>query len=140
MNQIIQTPSNSMHHYPAQPYILDKSRKKKKSVVFLKFYYLFSSIIVLFFSFYYFYRSFNVAQNERLSQVLMGNYDISRLYSDISSSPDTASVNIEKDGDTFSVIGILQIDKIDLKYPILSDISDHLLKIAPCRFHGPLPR
>lgn len=37
------------------------------------------------------------------------------------------------------VIGIIKIDKIKLDYPILSDVSDELLKIAPCRFAGPLP-
>ena len=37
------------------------------------------------------------------------------------------------------VIGILKIDKIKLDYPILSEVSEDLLKIAPCRFAGPLP-
>ena len=37
------------------------------------------------------------------------------------------------------VIGIIKIDKIKLDYPILSDVSDELLKIAPCKFAGPLP-
>ena len=37
------------------------------------------------------------------------------------------------------VIGIIKIYKIKLDYPILSDVSDELLKIAPCRFAGPLP-
>lgn len=37
------------------------------------------------------------------------------------------------------VIGIIKIDKIKLDYPILSGVSDELLKIAPCRFAGPLP-
>ena len=34
---------------------------------------------------------------------------------------------------------ILKIDKIKLDYPILSEVSEDLLKIAPCRFAGPLP-
>lgn len=39
----------------------------------------------------------------------------------------------------FSVIGIVEIPKINISYPILSNINDELLKIAPCRFYGPLP-
>ena len=37
------------------------------------------------------------------------------------------------------MIGILQIEKIDLLYPILSTTSDELLNISPCRFCGPMP-
>lgn len=52
-------------------------------------------------------------------------------YNSTSGSKDNSS-------DSF-VIGIIKIDKIKLDYPILSDVSDELLKIAPCRFAGPLP-
>ena len=37
------------------------------------------------------------------------------------------------------VIGIIKIDNLKINYPILSDVSDELLEIAPCRFAGPLP-
>ncbi|MCL2354702.1 MAG: sortase [Oscillospiraceae bacterium] len=67
----------------------------------------------------------------------MSNYSITRLYA--TSSEEVPLVNLENNGNNYSVIGILQIDKINLKYPILSDINDYLLSVAPCRFHGPLP-
>lgn len=37
------------------------------------------------------------------------------------------------------VIGLIEIDKINLLYPILSTTSDESLNIAPCRFYGPMP-
>ena len=35
------------------------------------------------------------------------------------------------------VIGIIEIKKINIIYPILSEINKDFLKIAPCRFCGP---
>ena len=136
MNQIIKTPDNLITDNDIHKE--DIINKKKKFVLFFKSSYILSTIIALFFSFYYFYRLFNIDQNERLSQILMNSYDVSRLYSEGSDTHTNSSLNLYS-GERFSIIGILQIDKIDFKYPILSDISDHLLQIAPCRFHGPLP-
>jgi len=124
MNQILFVPINN---------------RKKKFILFLKLYSALSTLIVLSFTSYYFYRLFNISRNERISDVLISSYDISRLYSTISKNLDFNQVHIESDEDTFSIIGILQIDKIDLRYPILSNINDYLLSVAPCRFHGPLP-
>ena len=39
----------------------------------------------------------------------------------------------------YVVIGIIKIDSLKIDYPILSEVSDELLEIAPCRFAGPLP-
>jgi len=151
MNQIIQTPNNSIPNHTSQfsdsicehcslhAPLLDKPIiKKKRSLLFLKIYYFSSIFAALFFSIYYFYGLFNMSRDENLSQVILGNYDISRLYTATSSSPLTHSISLD-DEDSFSVIGILQIDKIDLRYPILSDINDRLLQVSPCRFDGPLP-
>jgi hypothetical protein len=40
---------------------------------------------------------------------------------------------------SFSVIGLIDIKKLNISYPILSDISKDALKIAICRFYGPMP-
>ena len=39
-------------------------------------------------------------------------------------------------GDTADILGVLQIDKINLRYPILSKTTDEFLQIAPCKFAG----
>lgn len=41
------------------------------------------------------------------------------------------------DGTVYSTIGVINIPSINVNYPILSTYSDELLKIAPCKFHGP---
>lgn len=55
-------------------------------------------------------------------------------------------VNIEEeqkltadDGTTYYTIGVINIPSINVNYPILSTYTDELLKIAPCKFHGPNP-
>lgn len=55
-------------------------------------------------------------------------------------------VNIEEeqkltadDGTTYYTIGIINIPSINVNYPILSTYTDELLKISPCKFHGPNP-
>ena len=55
-------------------------------------------------------------------------------------------VNVEEeqkltasDGTSYYTIGVINIPSINVNYPILSTYTDELLKIAPCKFHGPNP-
>jgi len=112
----------------------DKKKRNNKYSIFFRIYFL-SSIAVMLFSFiYYLDKMWGIDENEQLSKLLIDNYSISRLYSD---SGNTSPVSSAANENSFSVIGILQIDKINLKYPILSNISDYLLQVAPCKFYGP---
>ena len=43
------------------------------------------------------------------------------------------------DGTIYYTIGVINIPSINVNYPILSTYTDELLKIAPCKFHGPNP-
>lgn len=43
------------------------------------------------------------------------------------------------DGNNFTVIGLIEIKDIGINYPIISSYNNDLLKIAPCRFYGPMP-
>jgi len=47
--------------------------------------------------------------------------------------------SVANDGTEYYSIGIVNIPSINVNYPILSTYSDALLKIAPCKFHGPNP-
>lgn len=40
---------------------------------------------------------------------------------------------------SFSVIGLINIKKINISYPIVSNVSKDALKVATCRFYGPMP-
>ena len=44
-----------------------------------------------------------------------------------------------KDGTEYYTIGIINIPKLNINYPILSETTESLLKIAPCKFWGPNP-
>ena len=47
--------------------------------------------------------------------------------------------SVANDGTVYYTIGVINIPSIKVNYPILSTYSDALLKIAPCKFHGPNP-
>ena len=47
--------------------------------------------------------------------------------------------SVANDGTEYYTIGVVNIPSINVNYPILSTYSDSLLKIAPCKFHGPNP-
>lgn len=40
-------------------------------------------------------------------------------------------------GKTYSIIGIINIPKINVKYPIIDQTSEELLKVSACKFWGP---
>ena len=43
------------------------------------------------------------------------------------------------DGKKYETVGVVKIPKINITYPILSKTTDALMKVAPCKFHGPNP-
>lgn len=43
------------------------------------------------------------------------------------------------DGSTYSTVATITIPSLDLSYPVLSETSDKLLKVSPCKFWGPNP-
>lgn len=126
MNQILFT-KDSNHHIK---YI--KNKKYLKSFKLL----LFLSLFLILCSFSYFlYFSYHRSQKEKLSRVLLSVFNIEHLYSD-DDYYTTVKLN---ENSNFFVIGLIEIPKINLRYTILSDTSNELLKISPCRFYGPYP-
>jgi len=47
--------------------------------------------------------------------------------------------NYNNNGQNFAIIGMIEIESINIYYPIISTATDDLLKISPCRIAGPLP-
>lgn len=43
------------------------------------------------------------------------------------------------DGTSYVTVATVNIPKLNLSYPVLSETSDNLLKISPCKFWGPDP-
>lgn len=108
-----------------------------KKLLFFKVILFISLIGIIIFSLLFVLYIYDITQINNTSKNLANSFSVSYLYSNNPSylTNNTKTSNLS---DPF-VVGIIKIDKIKLDYPILSEVSDDLLKIAPCRFAGPLP-
>lgn len=111
------------------------NKKNKKRKLFFKII-LYISILIIFCAIIYFLSfAYTSDKEEKLSSFFKSSFNIERLYSD-----GTGYTTIElNNGGNFFVIGLINIPKINIEYPILSNTTDELLKMAPCRFYGPYP-
>ena len=127
MNQILENSIN--YNVPSSKNV------KKFKIIFWSFIFIAISSIILFL-----FLRYNSFKKEQISKRLVNNFEIRTLYSN-SNEYTTNLSNLELSQEVASpfVIGLIQIEKINLLYPILSTVSDELLNIAPCRFYGPMP-
>lgn len=110
--------------------------KTSNSLKKFKFVLVFSILIIALCIIIYLFSRYNSYKKEKISKSLVTNFGITTLYANNNNYIATkATNNIEEP----FVIGLLKIDKINLMYPILSNTSEELLKISPCRFYGPMP-
>jgi len=131
MNQIICT-SNSNIQFHSKP-------NKKKFFYKILFYILFAISFISFL--YYLFFRYSLYTSEKVSKSLLSNFNITSLYN-TNSSYKANFVALDtsfSEGSTPKVIGVLEIKKLDITYPILSEINKDALKISPCRFYGPYP-
>jgi len=71
-------------------------------------------------------------KEQAISSKLISNYNIYKLYSNMSQSENSSETS-----DTNSrLFGVIEIQKINIYYPIFSETTEELLKIAPCKFYG----
>ena len=114
--------------------------KKKKN--FFKAQFILCTTLALFCSLYYGYYLYEHNQKESLSSKIVENYNITRLYGNSISTSIEGALSHSTYSDNnqqFSVIGLIEINAIGISYPIISEINENLLKIAPCKFYGPMP-
>lgn len=129
MNQIIY-PEKIEHNLIAYKKALEHKKKT------YKFLFIFSAIALIIFTFYYLFLYFRILKKEDFSQKLLTVYDIQKLYTSDSHDPIELPSIVSESGDIASIVGIIEIDRISLRYPILSKTTDEFLKIAPCKFSG----
>ena len=114
MNQILET----------------KLKKCKNNNYFFKIQFAISIFFIIFFVFILILY-FNTNNNkEKISNNISENYNLYKLYSESLSKP-------SKDDE---MLGIIEIPKINVKYPVFSKYNDELLKISPCKFYGKSPK
>lgn len=127
MNQILVTNNN---YYENKIPINTKNNKYNK-----KYFFVFSvSIIVsIAITFYLLFSYFFKIKRQKETNLLKDKYIVTTLYN--TNSTYTAF----KLSDNISIIGLIDIPKLNISYPILSNSSEDLLKISVCRFSGPFP-
>ena len=114
MNQILET----------------KLKKCKNNNYFFKIQFAISIFFIIVFVFILILY-FNTNNNkEKISNNISENYNLYKLYSESLSKP-------SKDDE---MLGIIEIPKINVKYPVFSKYNDELLKISPCKFYGKSPK
>lgn len=94
-----------------------------------------SIIIILFILFFKFSLYSNQLKYNELSKDIKHIYNLERIYLDDSSN----HYNAIKLSNEISIIGVIQIPKIDLEYPIIEESTENSLKISVCKFSGPNP-
>ena len=112
-----------------------KSNQDSNYLIKFKFIFAFSIFIIVFCIIIYFFLRYHSYKKEKISETLISNFGITTLYTN-NNNYITSKVNNSEEP---FVIGLLKIEKINLMYPILSNTSEELLKISPCRFYGPMP-
>ncbi len=95
--------------------------------------FIISIIAIIIFSSCYIIYKYNLSKVEHLSDKLISNYNLSKLYSNYTSSNESTS-NYQN-----PIIGIIEIPIINIYYPIFNDLNDNLLKVSPCKFYGEMP-
>lgn len=133
MNQILITKNEDINYYNylynTNMFIYKKNKTKKiYLIIFL------ISIIICIIILIYFIFSFSKRENDlSKTNILKEKYNINTLYST------NNNYNALKLSNNISIIGLIEIPKINISYPILSNSDENLLKISVCRFSGPLP-
>ena len=102
-------------------------KQKLKSKIF-KFQLYCSLLMILFLLIWIVVYFTNLYTKEKLATSLAKNYNIYKLYS--------SKKEISDNNETDIIIGRIEIPKLNIYYPIFSNLNEDLLKIAPCKFYG----
>lgn len=148
MNQILVT---------QKIYVTPELKRKKK---FYKIHFFLSIVLIAVLGISYLYAAYDrdrseAVSKEVLSQINVGDNTIVDdgilvAYLDAreesSNSNQTPQISEQQnqvittsDGESYSAVATVNIPSLNLSYPVLSETSDSLLKISPCKFWGPNP-
>lgn len=127
MNQIL----NFIENTEAKSFMRSSKFHTKR---FLFYMILIFSILLIIGCIFYFIRGiYTENRNQAISKQMLDNFNITTLYSTSSEY----QTNYESPSSSPFVVGMIEIPTIDVHYPILSEITEENLKIAPCQFYGP---
>lgn len=154
MNQILVT---------EKLYITPELKRKKK---IYKFHFFLSILLICVLISIYLISIYNMNKSEAISRELLAvateeedttvvDEDVLVVYLDTDSQGETVAATTTEettstentlsetvttsDGTTYTRVAIINIPKINVNYAVLSETTDELLKISPCKFWGPEP-
>lgn len=113
--------------------ILDKKPYNKKTRKNLKLQFILSITFIISICLYIVSNNFKLSKQEKYSKNLINNYNITKLYSN------KTSIKLNIDSENSNILGIIEIPKINVYYPVFSYYNDIFLQTSPCRFFGPNP-
>lgn len=135
---------------------------KKKKVIFRLQFFLCVFLLCLLSS-CYIYAEYDRQKSEKISQEILENIefaepqlvedtivvilnaafneatDVDEIMTIEPADVSEIQISTASDGTEYYTIGIVNIPKINVNYPILSETTEELLKISPCKFWGPAP-
>ena len=113
--------------------------KKLFKLIYLYNIQLYTSIIVgIIILFFLLYRLYTIKNNDKLTGQILNTYNITKLYQNHLTNNSYEKNNNNNHNNTY-IIGVIEIPKINIYYPIFSTCTDELLKISPCKIYGPNP-
>lgn len=141
-------------------YVTPDMRKKK---VFFRLQFFLSVFLLCLLSSCYIYAEYDRQKSEKVSQEIIkgiefeepelvedtvvvvlnaafnASHDVDEMVSmEVQEIPEMKPMKT-KDGIEYYTIGIINIPKLEINYPILSETTEELLKVSPCKFWGPAP-
>lgn len=122
MNQILVINDNLVY--------TNKNFRNNKFYLYLFFISIITTILVLVYFFFLYCTRLTEAQKTSL---LKNKYNISTLY------PSNTNYSTLKLSNNISMIGKIDIPKINISYPIIENTSTDFLKVSVCKLSGPLP-
>ena len=131
MNQILDTkqPNNNNNNNNGKH---NSNSKLKKFKGILRFQLYFSIVLIIIIGLYVFYNTYKLSKQEKYSKQILENYNLTRLYSNVVSNNSYSDDNQSTDSlvDSSYVIGVIDIPKINVNYPIFSNYDEEHLKLA----------
>ncbi len=107
--------------------ILVTKLKNKSNKIFFKIQFFVSIIVVITLIGFFFYYILYLKKKENISNTIISSYNIYKLYSNYNND------NFDIDSNIF---GIIEIPKINIYYPVFSNLTEENLKVSPCKFYG----
>ncbi len=130
MNQILDIKDKNNNKNSNDINNISASRNKNNSRKIFKIQFIFSIIALCFLLYIIIYSIYSIQKNEKMSSTLIGNYNIYKLYQNISIPNNSLAIENK-------IFGTIEIPKLSISYPIFSDLNEENLKTSPCKFFGP---